>query len=258
MVGALLPVDFHPETKFEDEDSEQQEDNEEQNDRNENENVNEDENENENENTQQTDASGQQLDDDYYDGFEYTGGNNNFDDDEYEARDARRNRRTAREKKEKEINEKKEVPTTPMSLQDYFNHISPFKGTDIDIYIYGLDNIQFAKKVEYIHDHLKKLVGKERIVQVAQSSGQVVFIPYYPYRNVQIVVRYIFYILYFKYKYKSFSLPILVYLLTLYCSNFKNIWQILTGVDIDCSACTLSLFYFFSIQLFLLNFYIYT
>eukprot|EP00026_Physarum_polycephalum_P004307 Phypoly_transcript_04325.p1 GENE.Phypoly_transcript_04325~~Phypoly_transcript_04325.p1 ORF type:complete len:691 (-),score=92.49 Phypoly_transcript_04325:63-2135(-) len=90
--------------------------------------------------------------------------------------------------------------------EEYYTTHSPFKGSDIDLCIYGLnDEIAFTKKLVYIYERLTKQVKAE--VHIYRSEFTIQFCALFPYRHVQITLH-----------------------------SFRNIWHILTGVDIDCSA----------------------
>jgi hypothetical protein len=79
-------------------------------------------------------------------------------------------------------------PSTP-SAKEYYESVSPFKGSDVDIVIYGLEAEEFKQKVRYIYQHMKKVTQKE--VYILKSNAQIVFVAHFPFRLVQINITYV-------------------------------------------------------------------
>jgi hypothetical protein len=114
-----------------------------------------------------------------------------------------------------------------------------------------LNEAAFKEKVTYIYEHMKKVT--EREVWILRSSIQIVFCAFFPFRIVQINLQYV---REGKRKEKKRREELAGaekrkkkrnktnYL----HRHYRNIWQILTGVDIDCSACILVLLSTFSLH----------
>lgn len=72
---------------------------------------------------------------------------------------------------------------TKDQMVDHF-HNKSFPSSDIDIYLYGLDESQFREKVCKLHKHLKE---KSKDVFVVKSPLTLTFVSQYPSRHIQIV-----------------------------------------------------------------------
>eukprot|EP01112_Ceratiomyxa_fruticulosa_P005711 TRINITY_DN1655_c0_g4_i1.p1 TRINITY_DN1655_c0_g4~~TRINITY_DN1655_c0_g4_i1.p1 ORF type:complete len:765 (+),score=133.68 TRINITY_DN1655_c0_g4_i1:142-2295(+) len=95
------------------------------------------------------------------------------------------------------------------SIRKHYNKDSPFKGSDIDLYIYNCDPFQIVTKVTKIYRTLQKFKqdhpGADLLV--TSSDHVITFSLFYPYRNIQISV-----------------------------GKFVNIFQILSFSDLDSSV----------------------
>ena len=165
---------------------------------------------------------------------------NSDDEDESEGEEDKEDEREGKQDEEDEKAKTKQVEseprTSPVTPSEYYAELSPFKGSDINLCIYGGDDVDFGAKLRYIFEHVQKMTGQK--VQAIASGSRVIFCPPYPYRHVQIVLTYappISLLL------PSLALPFVLLNSTQLITNrwyrkFRSLSHILTGVDIDCSA----------------------
>eukprot|EP01112_Ceratiomyxa_fruticulosa_P018843 TRINITY_DN6083_c0_g1_i1.p1 TRINITY_DN6083_c0_g1~~TRINITY_DN6083_c0_g1_i1.p1 ORF type:complete len:771 (-),score=149.14 TRINITY_DN6083_c0_g1_i1:48-2360(-) len=94
------------------------------------------------------------------------------------------------------------------SIVTYYSEESAFKGSDIDIYIYGLDKDATIAKIKQIHSLFEKFKEEHNLDLVVTSNDHIMTLSlFYPYRNTQLPV-----------------------------GRFKDIFHILSGADLD-STC---------------------
>jgi len=67
---------------------------------------------------------------------------------------------------------------------------SPFAASDLDLFVYGLTPEQANAKLRHVADVLSANYRQD--VKVVRTKHAVSFIFDYPYRHVQIVLRYVF------------------------------------------------------------------
>lgn len=88
---------------------------------------------------------------------------------------------------------------TPLSPSSYYDSLSPFKSSDIDVCFYGLSEPAFNEKVERLFRHLEKKVqecdGGEREggrkVRIYRSSTNIILSALFPFRHIQISLVYV-------------------------------------------------------------------
>ena len=119
--------------------------------------------------------------------------------------------------------------TSPLTPDKYYQKYSPFKASDVDLYVYGLDDVGFRRKLSAIFEFLKKKVAPNTL-HLATSNALVVFFTDYPYRHVQVSLTYVFQIA------SETGRDVKRGGVNHIHRKFRNIWHIVTGVDIDCSA----------------------
>lgn len=71
----------------------------------------------------------------------------------------------------------------------YYQQLSPFKNSDIDICIYGLSEEETQDKIDQIYKYLQQYTKKP--VDIYLAANQVVFTAYFPFRHVQISLKYV-------------------------------------------------------------------
>lgn len=143
--------------------------------------------------------------------------------DEGEEKGEKKEEDGEKEEEKKEEKEKKAKParTTPITPEEYYTKISPFKSSDIDLCFYGLDQPEFHEKLEDVYQHLEKKVREakglppkkkeeetkekesgdktegeeeekkeeeEKVVRIYQSSTNVIFTALFPFRHVQVTL----------------------------------------------------------------------
>jgi hypothetical protein len=81
--------------------------------------------------------------------------------------------------------------TSPISPEEqYYAFLSPFKSSDIDLCIYGLEGNDYTSKLTQIYRHLATKVGKKKL-KIYRSNTNVIFCALFPFRHVQITVTYV-------------------------------------------------------------------
>lgn len=90
------------------------------------------------------------------------------------------------------------------SLREYYHEkIAP--ASDVDMFLYGLDEAQAIEKIKQIEDKVKNAILYE--TTTVRTKNAITIVSQYPTRHVQIVLR-----------------------------IYKSISEILTGFDVDCSC----------------------
>ncbi len=79
-----------------------------------------------------------------------------------------------------------EYRKTNITRRQWFHDIK-YKTSDIDLYIYGLDEDQATQKLYEIYESVKKVVPKE--CTCIRSSRAITIVSQYPYRHIQIIIR---------------------------------------------------------------------
>jgi hypothetical protein len=80
-------------------------------------------------------------------------------------------------------------PSSSPSAEEYYTNFSPFKETNVDVYIYGLKEYDFGAKVKSIFEFLKTKVAPNSL-HIAKATDVIVFYSY-PHRHVQISLKYV-------------------------------------------------------------------
>ena len=76
-----------------------------------------------------------------------------------------------------------------VEAKDAPNTVDQWKGSDIDIYVYGLDPVAANEKVRHIYDVFKANLPAEAPCLVIRNSKTISFLTSYPNRRLQIILK---------------------------------------------------------------------
>ena len=93
---------------------------------------------------------------------------------------------------------------TTMHKRNYFHNIA-YRSSDVDLFIYGLDETQALQKLKYIFNVVREAIPVE--IVAFRSKHAITFVSQYPYRHIQIILR-----------------------------IYKSPAEILMGFDVDCCS----------------------